>query len=235
MKYRQQIFSFRQTHRFRLDDFIFGPNLFIQHQLSQLFVQDGLDKIFYLYGPAGSGKTHLLQALSYKAEQFKLSWFYWSLKDDITMIEHSFFRHLEGFSFIAFDDLDQIAGKQYYEELFFHFFNQVRLLHIPVIFASQYSANEISIQLPDLKSRLLSCLPLELKPLNDEEKLAVLQKICLQKRLEIDNDVLAYLIRHYPRSMLDLNQLIEKLDSLSLQEHQKITIPFIKKWLGTTA
>jgi DnaA family protein len=61
-----------------------------------------------------------------------------------------------------------------------------------------------------------------------------LQLRAQQRGLALSNEVTHYLLTHVSRSMSDLVVLLDKLDYESLAEQRKLTIPFIKKYMGRT-
>jgi chromosomal replication initiation ATPase DnaA len=52
------------------------------------------------------------------------------------------------------------------------------------------------------------------------------------KQLKVSDDVIAYLAARSSRNFEEMNDIVQKIDRLSLQEKRNITINLIKKILG---
>ena len=86
--------------------------------------------------------------------------------------------------------------------------------------------------LPDLASRLIWGGSFQLKILNDEDKPKALKTKAAQRGFELNDRVIEYLFRHYPRDIGSLMDLLDKLDKESLVQKTKITVPFVKQVIG---
>jgi len=80
-----------------------------------------------------------------------------------------------------------------------------------------------------LASRLIWGGSYQLHTLKDEEKVTVLKTRAEQRGFELNDRVLEYLFRRYPRDLESLMDILNKLDEESLRQKTKITIPFIKQ------
>ena len=74
-------------------------------------------------------------------------------------------------------------------------------------------------------------LILKLEPLSDEEKLKALQLHAKNRGFNLSDDVGQFLLNHASRDMADLFDLLNKLDTISLTEKRRLTIPLVKKIL----
>jgi DnaA-homolog protein len=50
----------------------------------------------------------------------------------------------------------------------------------------------------------------------------------------LSDEVAAYLLHHYPRSMVELLQALETLDYETLRAKRRLTVPFAKRVLSQT-
>lgn len=235
MKFQQKIFNFNytQTNR-KFENYVKGPNEAIVTQLKNLAVNRELENIYFLKGEVYSGKTFLLHCLCDLALEQGKKCILLPLKDLTDSLCSELFTNLDILDLLILDDIEKIAGCIELEEQIFHLFNKFKANGNTLMFSSQFSPAQIKMCLPDLKSRLISAFLLELKPLADHEKKEVLIKEAQLKGLEISPDTLEFLIRRYSREMENLISALDLLDQISLREQQKITIPFIKKWLFDT-
>lgn len=90
----------------------------------------------------------------------------------------------------------------------------------------------LSLQLPDLKSRLTNGLVLKVEELSDLDKVSTLIKIANKRGFALPESVARYLINHSERGMHNLMAAMDKLDKASLMAHRKLTIPFVKEVLN---
>lgn len=188
------------------------------------------EHLIYLWGDAGLGKTHLLQAICQRAHQGQRSAFYLPLKS----IGHhgpEFLDGLESFGLVCVDDVEAIAGDEEWELTFFNFFNRSRDLGHHLIVAARYPPRELGILLPDLKTRLAWGLTLRLQSPDDEDKLAALTLRAKTLGFELTPQVGRFLIARYPRDLPSLWSLLARLDRATLAAKRKLTIPFLKSFL----
>ena len=94
--------------------------------------------------------------------------------------------------------------------------------------AGLHSPTALGVSLADLRSRLAGGLVLQLHPLRDEDKVEVMRQWARQRGMEMPEEVAVYLLRHCPRDMTALFDLVEVLDQASLAAQRKLTIPFVK-------
>ena len=67
----------------------------------------------------------------------------------------------------------------------------------------------------------------------DDVLRGIIIKISKDKGLLLSDTVINYILSHVERSYSIINSFINELDELSLIKKKKITIPFIKNFLGS--
>jgi len=218
-------FSFQAPESATFDNFIAGKN---QQLLYSLNKKD--EPLVFLWGESGSGKSHLLQAISaqYQAMGKDAMYIPMQFENDFTP---ELLDSLETMDLICLDDIQNIAGKKLWEEALFHFFNRIRDHGGRLILAADNSAINLGIHLADLESRLSWGLTYQLHIPDDKEKTAILKLRAHQRGFDMSDEVAAYLMKRATRDMSGLIELLEKLDYASLAEQRKLTIPFIKNFL----
>ena len=221
-------FEFRANQTF--DDFFPGSNLEIINHLQKSIAGHGERQIF-LWGESGLGKSHLLQACCHQAQSRQLGAFYFALSRT-ELPDPELLKGLEKFDVVCFDNIDYIAGNEVWELAFFNFFNLHRDLDHTLILSASYPPNEISMQLPDLKTRLNWGLTLKIQPLSDGDKINALTFKASQMGFEISPQAGHFLLTHYDRNLSSLWPLLTKLDRASLAAKRKLTIPFLKQILN---
>jgi DnaA family protein len=189
------------------------------------------ESLIYLWGGAGVGRSHLLQAACLRFEQSGEPAVYLPLAELVeygpTMLDN-----LEQCELVCLDDLDAVAGRSEWEEALFHLFNRLRDSGRRLLLAASSSPRELPVKLADLQSRLTLALVFQLQSLSDEDKLRALQLRASRRGLHLSDEVGRFILTRGERSMSALFELLERLDQASLQARRKLTIPFLKETLG---
>ena len=206
-----------------------GSNQLAVDILRDVFSGNGEQQIF-LWSGEGLGKSHLLQAACQMASSQQLTASYLPL-DQMPGVSPEILEGIECLDLIAIDGLDAVLGDEEWELALFSLINHARESKVCLIFAAEKNPAELSINLPDLRSRLSWGPVLQLKALSDDEKRSALQTRAANRGLELPDNVAAYLLQHYPRDLFLLYQNMDKLDQASLVQQRRLTIPFVKEVL----
>ncbi len=206
-------------------------NAVVVEQLEQFIYtiaeQENLPIGFYLFGQSGSGKSHLLHASCAYAEQHGYSSLCLSLSE-LTQLSVDVLEGLEHIDLICLDDIQCIANDSQWQQAVFDLYNRVIEQNKRLIITANLPAKELGMSLPDLVSRLNWGYIEQIKPLDDDGKLATLQYRAKQRGVYLSDEVAKYLLNHLSRQMKDLVSSLDALDKASIREQRKITIPFIK-------
>ncbi|SMF94659.1 regulatory inactivation of DnaA Hda protein [Methylomagnum ishizawai] len=189
------------------------------------------ESLIFLWGEPGSGKTHLLNACCRTACQLQRTVSYLPL-GVVRDYGPEMLEGLEHMDLVCLDDLEQIAGDAAWEEALFELFNRLRDLGRDLIATASAPPARSPIRLPDLKTRFGWGLTLRLQALRDEDKLAVLALYARSLGLDLPPQVGRFLLTHHRRDPQTLRALLERLDQASLAAQHKLTIPFVKRFLG---
>ena len=118
------------------------------------------------------------------------------------------------------------------QEKIFHIVDYCILNNLKLLITSNIKINEIKFQFKDLSSRLKTFTNLEIYNPDDEMLLAILTKLLIDKQFIINsNDVFEYILRRVDRSYKGINEIVNKLDIISLEKKRQLTIPLIKEIL----
>lgn len=223
---QQLTFHFNIRDEAIFDNYFAGGHTQLIHVLKK-FVTEPDELFIYCYGEHGSGRTHLLQACYHFAEKENYSTFYFSLIHHAEL-SPTIFDALENQQYVFIDDIDSIVGHVEWEEALFHFYNRARENQVSLLVSAALPPQQLNWVLQDLRSRLSCGLVLEIKNLNDHEKMQALQMRARLRGLNLSAEVANYLLRHHSRNMRDLFSMLEILDQASLVGQRKLTIPFVK-------
>lgn len=198
----------------------------------------------YLHGPAGVGKSHLLQG----AAQAGTDWVPYldcaemgSGRGDepgdglASLLLPDAFASLVDAPLICLDNVDAWAGGQDYEKFLYSLYNARFQYGRPLLLAGREPPRHLLWLLPDWASRVMACLQMPLRLPDDGERLQILQAMALRRGLHMDEEVARYVLRHQTRDMGALDILLEKLDALSWAQQRQLTIPFVRQCLETEA
>ncbi|REL26728.1 DnaA regulatory inactivator Hda [Thalassotalea euphylliae] len=216
-----------------LRDFVAQPSLAISKQGKNSPQQELIEAVnsFYLFGLSGAGKSHLLHAASNFADSLGKSSLCLPMSEVVNM-PVEVLDGLEQMDLICVDDIQVINASSQWQQAIFDLFNRVKEQGKLIIIAGNSAVPDLGLSLPDLKSRLSWGYVEQLKQLTDEEKMAVVARRAGQRGLNIQTDVIKYLLNHFSRDTAVLIQYLDTLDKLSIREQRKITIPFIKEALA---
>lgn len=214
----------------RFESFFVGENADNAELLAilQSFVGSPEVQQNILWGESLSGKTHLLQACCARHAENKRSVSYIPLKI-LSLYGVEVFQGLAHYSLLVIDDVDSIIGDKTWETALFNLINQTRDNHQRLLLSAAYNPRQMQCVLPDLASRLIWGGSYQVQALSDEDKPKALKARAEQRGFELNDRVLDYLFRHYPRDIEFLMRVLDKLDAESLRQKTKITIPFVKQ------
>ena len=221
---------FTRFDAFDFDSFLPGGNDAILHGLKRIAMGESRGNL-YLWGPAGTGKSHLLQATTALASGNRLKAAYIPLAQ-IGEFSPGMLQGLEILDLVCIDDLHCAAGSESWEQGLFHLFNRLRERQRPLVMSAHQSPQAIVVELADLKSRLGWDLVFHLQPLDEASLIEALQQRARTRMFDFPDEVLDYLVKRVSRDTRSLFQLLDRLDEASLASKKKITIPFVKETLG---
>jgi DnaA family protein len=186
---------------------------------------------FVIWGSAGTGKSHLLQALCQSVSAVGTGCIYLPMADVINY-EPAVLEGLEHMQLVCLDDIQVIQNSPIWQEAIFHLFNRLRDRKAVLVVAADCSPLHIDIPLADLKSRLSWGLTFRLESLSEQDSRALLISQSWERGLEMTDEVADYIVGRSRRSVQDLLDTLEKLDIASLSAKRKLTRPFVKDVLG---
>ena len=188
------------------------------------------EPIIYLYGQTDTGKSHLLQAACHLAGATPS--LYFPMADLSGYSPEEVLQGIDSMGLVCLDDIQAVLGNEAWETALFHFFNRAREKGCRLLVSANAAPRALDIALPDLQSRLSWGIVYQLAPIDDEQRKSILCFRADRRGLPLSKDVANYIFDRAPRSLAQLVDLLNTLDSSSLIEQRALTIPFVKKALG---
>jgi DnaA family protein len=191
------------------------------------------DTLVYLAGPAGLGKTHLLQAACQLAADAGRTSVYLPLRHlPVLSPSPAVFEGLERMDLVCLDDVDAVAARADWEHGLFDLFNRLRDGGGTLLVTAEQRPDKCGIRLADLVSRLCWGVTYVLRPLDEETLFAAVTYRARARGLDLPEDTARFLLRRFPRDLASLCELLDRLDQASLVARRRLTIPFVKAALA---
>ena len=188
----------------------------------------------WIYGPRGTGRSHLLQATCAAAGDAGRAAAYLPL----AQVRADGARRLDGFDrleIVALDDVEAVAGDTAFEAALFTLYNGLAEHGGGLALAGAGSPGATPIRLPDLASRLAASEVHRLEPLAESQQAEALKRRAERRGLELPDETLAFLTRRAPRDFATLCRMLDALDIESLAAQRRLTVPFVRDWLARGA
>lgn len=211
------------------DNFWKGHNAELLASLKQL-VEQGEPSPLYFYGASESGKSHLLYALMRHARLHNKATIYLALNQPA--VNAAMLEAVNASDIICIDDINLWAGNTDKERALFALFERIKHANGALVTTANQRPDKANFKLPDLISRLSSGTLYTLSALNDEQRHQALKMRAEQRGLKMNDETIRYLLTRMPRSNREVFSFLDKIDTASLIEKRKITIPFLQKMLA---
>lgn len=226
---RQIPLPFFAAERLEFDSFWTGPNHEAVALMRGLAAGDSRQDL-HLWGETGSGRSHLLQAACNLAARAARRSAY------VPLAARGAFRPelldgLEQLELVCIDDVDLAGGDAEWERALFNLYNRLHERGTPLITAARQRPDALPLRLPDLASRLSASLACRLAPLDETQRIEALRHRAALRGLELPDEVVQFLARRVGRDMHTLFSWMERLDTASLAEQRKLTVPFVSALL----
>ena len=210
-----------------------GPNREALERLRAAVVaaatrEKALDKMLFLWGTEGGGKSHLLQAACRLAQELGMAPVYVPLAE-AAELSPSLLEDAEKAPLVCLDDVERIAGRTDWEAALFSLTERMRAAGGLQVCAANVPPGRLRLRLPDLTSRLAWGTVYALQPLGDAEKLEAVRLRARNRGFELPEDVVQYILSRYPRDMRSLFDLLDRIDRASLTHQRRVTIPFLRE------
>jgi DnaA family protein len=204
-----------------LDNFVAGRNLELLSVLRHALAGGSSERSFYLWGEAGSGRSHLLHACVRAALDERRSAVY--ARGSVPRMAS------EGpAEVVAVDDVERLDEAAQIE--LFDLYNRMRDSGGMLLVSGTQSPLHLRLR-DDLRTRLGWGLVYQVHGLSDEEKKQALMQHAQSRGFALPPEVTQYLLRHGRRDLPSLMAALDALDEHSLRLHRAPSVPLLKEIL----
>jgi chromosomal replication initiator protein len=229
--------------KFGFDNFVVCNGNSTAFQFVKFLTVDEGNNLLYIYGPHGSGKTHLLRALaeSFSPGERRSTFPYISFRD-IDDIYHGDYP-AEAVSKLAerfrdepallIDDIHLLPDNPHVRTELWQLFNEFHDAARKIAVTGLYPPRE----LPNLDSHLISRLMWGLVArvdISDDDSLRmIMKKLAADRNILLPADVIDYLLIHNRRELPELIAALETIYRISLATNKKISVRLAREALQT--
>jgi len=174
----------------------------------------------YLWGPQGSGKTHLLRALADAASLRgqRAGWF-----DAASAAPWHFD---ESWSLVLLDGCEALDAAQ--QQAAFALFIEAGTQGMPIAAAGSLPPIDLPLR-DDLRTRLAWGHVFALETLAEHDARAALRREADRRGIFLSDEVMDYLLTRFSRDLQHLMTLLERLDEFALSQQRAVTVPLLRR------
>ena len=229
--------------KYRFDTFVVGNSNQLAYAASKSIAENpsGSFNPLFIYGGAGLGKTHLIQAIGYQLRESRpdLKVVYMSAEAFMTELiasirydkMQSFRDRYRSVDALLLDDIQFIAGKERTQEEFFHTFNALYEAQKQIVFTSDRPPKEIPTLEERLRSRFEWGLTADIQVPDLETKVAILRKKGEEKKLDLPQEVAFFIAERVRSNVRELEGHLNKVAVFASMVGRPITVELTKEAL----
>ena len=221
--------------RYTFENFVIGGSNRFAHAAAQSVAEMPARRWnpLFIYGDAGLGKTHLLQAIAsyvndnypayrvrYVTSETFLNEFIDSMHSDT---RDAFKRRYRDIDVLLVDDVQFFQGKQETLEEFFHTFNHLHQTNRQIVLSSDRAPDQIGFE-DRLRSRFQQGLLTDIQPPELETRLAILRKKAELETARIPPEVLEFIAANIKDNIRVLEGALIRVSAFASLTHEPITV-----------
>jgi chromosomal replication initiation ATPase DnaA len=172
-----------------------------------------------LWGPPGSGKSHLAQVFAARTGA--------AIIDPMTLTTPRVPGLVGAARAALVDDAERAA-----EEPLLHLYNVLAERQGHLLVVARQAPARWAIALADLRSRLIAAPAVAVAAPDEALIFALLVKLFADRQLQVGEDLVAYLALHLERSFEAVQRAVAALDAAALAEHRRISVTLARRVLG---
>ncbi len=217
--------AYRQglNDRYTFDNFVVGSGNELAYAACQAIAQSPGTKYnpLFLYGGAGIGKTHLIQAAgnSLLARKKDARVVYASteqfVQEFVDALRYKkntdFANHYRSVDMLIVDDVQFLAGKEKIQEEFFHTFNALHQANKQIIISSDKPPRDIPTLEDRLKSRFTWGMSIDMQNPDFETRCAIIQLKASLHGHELEPDLVEFLSNLFQTNIRELEGALNQL------------------------
>ena len=215
----QLVFKFPFKTKYFEQDFYVSSNNFSAYQLIESW-PNWPGKWLNIFGPMGSGKTHLSKILEKKIKRVMII--------DETKINDKVIQNLNRVDCLIIDGF----SNKIEENLLYSILNQTKQLNNFMLINSKSPLKKFEFKLPDLRSRINSFNFIGIDLPTDDLLKVIISKSFSDKQINLNPKITEYIIKNIKRTYEKMFKFLSDLDEMSLSSGKSININLIKKVLN---
>lgn len=212
---RQLILDIRPDTPADFDNYLPGPNAEACATVRAHAGGLGGEALLYLWGEAGTGKSHLLAA--------------WARHTGAVVAPPL---PEQAVAWLAVDDVERLDAEA--QIRLFTLVNAAREGVGRILVCASAPPGQLDLR-PDLATRLAQGLVFRLSPLSEADRLAALCARAEAHGLHLPGEVARHLLTHCRRDLPHLLGLVDALDAYSLSRKRPVSLPLLKEVLQQQA
>jgi chromosomal replication initiator protein len=229
--------------RYRFNTFVVGNSNQLAYAASLSIAEkpSGSFNPLFIYGGAGLGKTHLIQAIGQQMKQQNpaLKVVYMSADSFVTELissirydrMSSFRDRYRSVDALLLDDIQFLAGKERTQEEFFHTFNALYEAQKQIVFTSDAPPRDIPTLEDRLRSRFEWGLIADIQPPDLETKVAILRKKAEDRKLFLPDDVALFVAERVRSNIRELEGHLNRVAAFASLTGHRIDLDLTKEAL----
>jgi chromosomal replication initiator protein len=230
--------------RYTFDTFVIGPSNRFAHAAALAVAETPARKYnpLFVYGDAGLGKTHLLQAIAhyvrenyptYRVRYVTSEAFLNEFIDAVRSGNNDTFkRRYRDVDVLLVDDIQFIEGKKETQEEFFHTFNTLHQANRQIVLSSDRPPDAISTLEDRLRSRFKQGLITDVQPPDLETRLAILRNKAEREATWIPPEVLEFIATNITDNIRVLEGALIRVAAFASLTSEQLTIDTAASVLG---
>ncbi len=225
--------------KYTFDKFVVGKNNELAHAAAKAVVKSPGTSYnpLFVYGGAGLGKTHLIQAIGHEllkknpdtklifvsCEKFTNEFIY-SIRNNKT---NDFQKKYRNVDVLLIDDVQFLANKEQTQEQFFHTFNDLHQKDKQIILSSDRPPKAINIE-QRLQSRFEWGMIADISEPDYEVRLAILEQKLIDKKFSLDKKVIEYMAENIQNNIRELEGALNRIYAYYQLKNEKPDVDEVK-------